>query len=222
MSTGEIEQYFVVDHLQRDIERKSLINQVPNIWLIRTVADEDQVIVDIRQTDFFDVLRDHMESEQYKFKIIRMTHMTAEMFPSIDCNIHNNVMAQQQQYVGRGVDDDDESAASPSSEDDDDYDDHPGNPFILDEADVDHDDEETVQQSDDDNSAVLVDRQRDQEVLIRQYVQSQCRSRKSPVLVSLKTLLMSRHHSRSCGSSSQEYYKKLFFCASCSLEIAVE
>ena len=53
MSTGEIEKYFVVDHLQRDIERKSLINQVPNIWLIRTVADEDQVIVDIRQTDFF-------------------------------------------------------------------------------------------------------------------------------------------------------------------------
>ena len=207
MNTGEIEQYFVVDHLQRDIERKSLINQVPNIWLIRTVADEDQVIVDIRQTDFFDVLRDHMESEQYNFKIIRMTHMTAEMFPSIDCNIHNNVMAQQQQYVGRGVDDDDESASSDDEYDDDD-DRRPGNPFILDEADVDHDyEEETVQQSDDDTAG------RDQGVLIRQYVQSQCRSRKSPVLVSLKKLLTSRHHSRSCGSSSQEYYKKLCFFA---------
>ena len=212
MRTSEIEQYFVVDHLQRDIERKSLINQVPNIWLIRTVADEDQVIVDIRQTDFFDVLRDHMESEQYNFKIIRMTHMTAEMFPAIDCNIHNNVVSSQQQhqYVGRGgstdLSDDDESL----DEYDDDH--YQSNPFILDEADVSCDDDEMLledhQCSDDDDR---VGGGHDQHLLIRQYVQSKCRSRKSPVLVSLKKLLMSRHYSRPSGSSSQAYYRKLCF-----------
>ena len=53
MRTKEIEQFFVVDHLQRDPERRAIVNQVPNIWLIRTVADEDRVISDIRETDFF-------------------------------------------------------------------------------------------------------------------------------------------------------------------------
>ena len=124
MRTNEIEQYFIVDHLQRDLERRSLINQVPNIWRIHTLADEDQVITDIRQTDLFDLLRDHMESEQYNCKILRMTHMTVEIFPTIDCNIHNNVVSsqQQQQYVGRGVrgDDDDESSSDDDDDDDDD------------------------------------------------------------------------------------------------------
>ena len=67
MRTKEIEQFFVVDHLQRDPERRAIVNQVPNIWLIQTVANEDRVISDIRQTDFFDLLRDRMESEQYNF-----------------------------------------------------------------------------------------------------------------------------------------------------------
>ena len=214
MRTYEIEQYFVVDHWQRDLERRSLINQVPNIWRIHTLADEDQVITDIRQTDFFDLLRDHMESEQYNFKILRMTHMTAEIFPTIDCNIHNNVVSsqQQQQYIGRGARGDESS----SDDDDDDDDDEvtvrrASNPFILDEADVSRDDDEEEQSDGGGDSTAASSQQ--QQKLIRQYVQSQCRSRKSPVLISLKNLLMSRHHSRPFGSSSQAYYRKLCFFA---------
>ena len=213
MRTNEIEQYFIVDHLQRDLERRSLINQVPNIWRIHTLADEDQVITDIRQTDFFDLLRDHMESEQYNFKILRMMHMTAEIFTTIDCNIHNNVVSsqQQQQYIGRGV------CGDESSSDDDDYDDEvtvrrASNPFILDEADVSRDDDEE-EQSDGGGGDSTAASSQQQQKLIRQYVQSQCRSRKSPVLISLKNLLMSRNHSRPCGSSSQAYYRKLCFFA---------
>ena len=192
MRTKEIEQFFVVDHLQRDPERRAIVNQVPNIWLIRTVADEDCVISDIRQTDFFDLLRDRMESEQYNFKILRMTHMTAEIFPAVDCNIHNSVVGSQQ-YVGRGFGD-----SSSSDEEDDIVRDC--NLFILDEAEVDTDDE--------DSDTTITGK--DAEHLIRKYVQFQCRSRKLPVLVSLKTVLAQHHPSR-CGAQTK--YKKLCFFA---------
>ena len=200
MRTKEIEQFFVADHLQRDPERRAIVNQVPNIWLIRTVADEDRVISDIRPTDFFDLLRDHMESEQYNFKILRMTHMTAEIFPAVDCNIHNSVVgSSSQQYVGRGCDDS-------SDDDDDDSVVRECNPFILDEAEVSGD---TDEQCDSDESSATI-AGKDAEHLIRKYVQAQCRSRKAPVLISLKHVL-AQHHTYQCGSQTK--YKKLCFFA---------
>ena len=157
-----------------------------------------------------------MESEQYNLKIIRMTHMTAEMFPSIDCNIHNNVMAQQQQYVGRGVDDD-ESASSSLDDEYEDDDDRPWNPFILDEADV--DDDLTVQQSDDEDR---LGGQRNQEVLIRQYVQSQCRSQVSCPCIVKEVVNVQTSFSTLWLLIAGILQKIMFFRASCSLEIAME
>ena len=197
MRTKEIEQFFVVDHLQRDPERRAIINQVPNIWLIRTVADEDRVISDIRQTDFFDLLRDRMESEQYNFKILRMTHMTAEIFPAVECNIHNSVVGSQQ-YVGRGCD-----SSSDEEDDEDEYDTRDRNPFILTEAEVSDNDDEQDEECDTGGGS------KNDEYLIRKYLQSQCRSRKSPVLVSLKKVLMSHNY----RSGSQSKYRKLCFFA---------
>ena len=199
MRTKEIEQFFIVDHLQRDPERRAVVNQVPNIWLIRTVADEDRVISDIRQTDFFDLLRDRMESEKYNFTILRMTHMTAEIFPAVDCNIHNSVVGSQQ-YVGRGCDD-----SSTDDEEDDIL--CESNPCILDEAveadDCDDDDQDSF------NTDTTITG-KDAETLIRKYVQSQCRSRKSPVLISLKKVLV-QHQPSHLGSQTK--YKKLCFFA---------
>ena len=197
MRMKEIEQFFIVDHLQRDPERRAIVNQVPNIWLIRTVPDEDRVILDIRQTDFFDLLRDRMESEQYNFKILRMTHMTAEIFPAVDCNIHNSVVGSQQ-YVGRGCGD----LSSDDEEEEEDDIVRDCNPFILDEAEVDNDDDQ-------DSDTIITGK--DAETLIRKYVQFQCRSRKSPVLISLKSVLMFKNNQSQSGSQTK--YKKLCFFA---------
>ena len=136
-----------------------------------------------------------MESEQYNCKILRMTHMTAEIFPAVDCNIHNSVVGSQQN-VGRGCGD---SSSSDEEEDDDIVRDC--NPFILDEAEVDDDDN-------DEDSNIITGK--DAEHLIRKYVQFQCRSRKSPVLVSLKNVLAQHQLSR-CGAQTK--YKKLCFFA---------
>ena len=206
MRTKEIEQFFVVDHLQRDPECRAIVNQVPNILLIRTVADEDRVISDIRQTDFFDLLRGRMESEQYNFKILRMTHMTAKIFPAVDCNIHISVVGSSQQYVGRGCDD---SSDDDEHDDDDDSVVRECNPFILNEAEVSGGGGGDTDEYDSDESSATI-AGKDAEHLIRQYVQAQCRSRKVPVLISLEKVL-AQHHTYRCGS--QIKYKKLCFFA---------
>jgi len=46
------EQFFVVDYLVRNPNDRVLINQIPNVWIIQNVKDEDAVIGDISQTDF--------------------------------------------------------------------------------------------------------------------------------------------------------------------------
>ena len=50
--TDQFDQFFVVDHLARNPNDRVLINQIPNVWIIRSEADEDGVIRDIQQTDF--------------------------------------------------------------------------------------------------------------------------------------------------------------------------
>ena len=104
-----------------------------------------------------------------------MTHMTAEIFPAVDCNIHNSVVGSQQ-YVGRGCGDSSSSDDEERGGDDDIVRD--SNPFILDEAEVDD--------CYDQESADTTITGKDAETLIRKYVQYQCKSRKSPVLISLK------------------------------------
>ena len=51
--TDQFDQFFVVDHLARNSNDRVLINQIPNVWIIRSEADKDGVIRDIQQTGFF-------------------------------------------------------------------------------------------------------------------------------------------------------------------------
>ena len=60
---------FVLYKMQTDPNNRVLINQIPNVWVIRNVTDEDGGIRDIQQTDLFDLLR------------IRMTNMVVYVFP---------------------------------------------------------------------------------------------------------------------------------------------
>ena len=153
----------MVDHLARNPDDRVLINQIPNVWIIRREADEDGVIRDIQQTDFFDLLRDTSDAEQYNFLIVRMTNMVVQVFPVLDCDIHDNVFGNRQ-YIGCGADDsdgdDDEDGDEDDShveyDDDDEEEDPPitttRNPYILDEVSED-DDENGIDDDEEDGDS---------------------------------------------------------------------
>ena len=161
METDKFEQFFVIDHLARDPTDKVVINQIPNVWTIRNEEDEDSVIRDIQQTDFFDLLRDQSNAEH--FLIVRMIHMTVDIFPILQCDIHNEVVGNQQ-YIGRGVSDDDNELEDHMEEDDEydvtdddgDTDEEevslPRNPYILDEVEEDEGMDEGDDEDDADNA----------------------------------------------------------------------
>ena len=71
------------------------------MWTIHNEEDEDGVIRDIQQTDFFDLLRDQCTAEQYIFLIVQMTRMAVDIFPELNCDIHNEVICNHQ-YIGCG------------------------------------------------------------------------------------------------------------------------
>ena len=81
MQTDHCEQCYIIKHLETDPRDKGVIKQIPNVWTIGSVED-DAVIRDIQQTDFFDLLCDQSNAEQYTFLIVRMTHMAVNAFPS--------------------------------------------------------------------------------------------------------------------------------------------
>ena len=119
--------------MERDLSNKALINQIPNVWLIQNVSDKDQVISDIKQANFFDLLRDQMELDQYNVMIMRITHMAAEVFPALNSNIHNKVLMTIS-HTGRGVgddDDDDDDEADVDDECDNDDDDDTNNEYSV-------------------------------------------------------------------------------------------
>ena len=95
------------------------------MWIIRSEADEDGVIRDIQRTDFFDLLRDTTNAEQYNFLIVRMTNMVVQLFPVLDCDIHDNVFGNRQ-YIGCGAkDDEDDEEEIVEYDDNDDDEEHP-------------------------------------------------------------------------------------------------
>ena len=215
METDKFEQFFVVDHLARDPTDKVVINQIPNVWTIRNEDDEDSVIRDIQQTDFFDLLRDQSNAEQYNFLIVRMTHMAVDIFPVLNCDIHNEVIGNRQ-YIGRGVSDDENELLEDDDlvEDGDEYDTDDEeeqatlhhNPYILDEVDEEDDNEE---EDDDELEADVGGRTKEER--IRSYVQSLCRGTRNATLISLQRT-MSQGHAGS-RSNSAVLYKKLCFFA---------
>ena len=174
METDKFEQFFVMDHLARDPTDKVVINQIPNVRTIWNEEDEDSVIRDIQQADFFDLLRDQSNAEQYNFLIVRMTHMAVDIFPILNCNIHNEVIGNRQ-YIGRGLTDDEDELEEDDNYDivtDDDGDSDkevsvPQNPYILDEVEEDDDMEEG--EEDDDN---VGGRRRTKEERLRSYVKA--------------------------------------------------
>ena len=207
--TDQFDQCFVVDHLARNPNDGVLINQIPNVWIIRREADEDGVIRDIQQTDFFDLLRDTTDAEQYNFLIVRMTIMMVQVFPVLDCDIHDNVFGNCQ-YIGRGgtddsdgeYDDDDEENVEYNDDDDDDEEQQPPiNPYILDEVSEDDESEE------EDEEEGTGGRTKDEG--IKKYVQLQCHGRNG-ALVSLKHTMLQKNWGR---AGAIALYKKLCFFA---------
>ena len=200
--TDQFDQFFVVDHLARNPNDRVLINQIPNMWIIRSEADEDGVIRDIQQTDFFDLLRYQSDAEQYDFLIARMTNMVVQVFPVLDCDIHDNIFGHRQ-YIGRGADSDGE-------EDDEEeileYDDEEQptnrNPYILDEVSEDETGDEEEDEEDEGAGRTKDER-------IKKYVQVQCYGRNG-ALVSLKNTMTQEHGGR---AGAIALYKKLCFFA---------
>ena len=205
--TDQFDQFFVVDHLARNPNDRVLINQIPNVWIIRRQADEDGVITDVQQTDFFDLLRDQSEAEQYNFLIVRMTNMVVQVFPVLDCDIHDNVVGNRQ-YLGRGgggADDSDEESDDVEYDDDDEEEEpRTGNPYILDEVSEDEDDMEEEEEEEEDRSRGG----RTKDERISKYVQ--VRSNRKGALVSLKNVMVQKNGGRAGASA---LYKRLCFFA---------
>ena len=74
MEADEFGHFFVNDHLASDPNDRVVINQIPNVWTIQNEEHENSVIRDIQQTDFFDVLKDQSNAEQYHFLVVWLTH----------------------------------------------------------------------------------------------------------------------------------------------------
>ena len=217
MQTDQFEQFFIVDHLARNPNDRVLINQIPNVCIIRREADEDAVIRDIQQTDFFDLLRDQSDAEQYNFLIVRMTNMVVQVFPVLECDIHDNVF-RNRQYIGRGADDEsdeedeqDEEESVEYDDDDDDDDDEEApattrNPYILDEVSEDNSGDEEGEEEDDGTG--VGPRTKDER--LNRYVKVQSCRRKNCALISLKNIMVQKHGGR---VGAVALYKKLCFFA---------
>ena len=217
MQTDQFEQFFVVDHLARNPNDRVLINQIPNVWIIRCEADEDSVITDIQQTDFFDLLRDQSDAEQYNFLIVRMTNMVVQVFPVLDCDIHDNVFGNRQ-YIGRGADDsddddddDDDGEEEDEEEEEEEEESTPRrrNPYILDEVSEDDDDDDETDEEEEDRpgGGGGGGGRRTKDERIKKYVQ--VRSGRNGALVSLKRTMTQRHG----RAGAVALYKKLCFFA---------
>ena len=96
-----------------------------------TIRNKDSVIQDFQQTDFVDLLRDQSNAEQYNFLIFWMTHMAVDIFPVLNCDIHNEVTGNCQN-IGHGPGEGDEDEEDYIVTDDDEDEDVPQNPYILD------------------------------------------------------------------------------------------
>ena len=137
--TDQFENFFIADHLASNPNDRVLMNQIPNGWIIQNIADGDSVIKDIQQTELFDLLHDQSDAKQYNFLIALVMNMVVQVFPVLNCNIHDNIFGHCQ-YIGRGDDDsddenDEEEIVDECSDDDKDEPTHiNNNPYILDEV----------------------------------------------------------------------------------------
>ena len=223
METDNFEQLFVKDHLASDPTDKVVINQIPNVWTIRNEGDEDAVIRDIKQTDVFDLLRDQSNAEQYNVLIVRMTHMAVDMFPVLNCDIHNEVVGNRQ-YIGRGISDDNNELEDNLEEEDDEYDiitdddgdtDEEGvsytsrNPYILDEVNEDETEEDDDEFDNDDDTAGGGGGGHTKEERLRSYVKALSHGTRNATLISVKSMVS--QHNAASRSSSAALYKKLCF-----------
>ena len=165
LETDDFSTFFVVQHLSRNPSDKALVNQMPNLWIIRNPSDEDGVIDDIRQTEFFDLVRDHFQAN-YNFLIVRMTHMVVEIFPMDYCPIQERVLLRGgHDLIGRGLDDGSVSEKDGYSSEERRY--NPASEYINFEA-IDDDDDEGAE-SVDENDGVEGD---SSEHSIECYIQS--------------------------------------------------
>ena len=167
---------YINDHLSRDPQNRNVINQVPNVWEMHNRTDEQQVIVDIGSSDFFNQVRDLFAANNYNFMVLRATHMAVQIFPMVNNNIYHDASSSVRgSMYGHGPkprtrvnvtsddnDDDDDDCSDYDvldyTEDDVDYfKESRCNPFIMDEAEVDFyanefQDESNNDQDDEDQS----------------------------------------------------------------------
>ena len=136
-----------------------------------------------------------------------------DIFPVLNCDIHNEVIGNRQ-YIGRGVNDGENELEDDLVEDDEyDIDDDEEqttvhhNPYILDEVDEEDDNGE----EDDELETNGGGGGRIKEERIRSYVQSLCCGTRNATLISLQRTMLQGH--AGSRSNSAVLYKKLCFFA---------
>eukprot|EP00112_Aurelia_sp_Birch-Aquarium-sp1_P008631 Seg1956.8 transcript_id=Seg1956.8/GoldUCD/mRNA.D3Y31 product="hypothetical protein" protein_id=Seg1956.8/GoldUCD/D3Y31 len=160
--TGKYSYWYANTHLSHEQgangSRSDILQQKDNIWQIRNRSDMDACANDIKNTDFFTLVRNAFEESSTV--LVRSTNVKVQIYPLGD------------NAIGRGEDDDDEEDDY-EEEDDDEYEDEDDdvrsrrreNPFVRLEAEVEddvveEDDEEEDEEEDQDQER---DQDQDQE-----------------------------------------------------------
>eukprot|EP00794_Sanderia_malayensis_P021229 gene21229-biopygen16264 len=82
--TDELWTFYVNEHLSRDPVDRRFIHQLPNVWSVHDRRDEEKIIVELKEMDFFNALQNQLDQHGYDVMVIRVTNVVAEVFPTAD------------------------------------------------------------------------------------------------------------------------------------------
>eukprot|EP00794_Sanderia_malayensis_P021216 gene21216-biopygen16244 len=161
--TDELWTFYVNEHLSRDPVDRRFIHQLPNVWSVHDRRDEEKIIVELKEMDFFNALQNQLDQHGYDVMVIRVTNVVAEVFPTADAaESYSNLL---QAAVHDGDDNDDRTAVlegrgGDGGEDDDDDDDDVVMDDVFDDDDDDHREVEAEDDDDDNNYVLNADRRK--------------------------------------------------------------
>eukprot|EP00794_Sanderia_malayensis_P013357 gene13357-biopygen10668 len=153
--TDELWTFYVNEHLTRDPVDRRFIHQLPNVWNVHDRRDEEKIIVELKEMDFFNALQSQLDQHGYDVIVIRITNVVAEVFPTVaTAESYSNLLQaavhdgdDETVLEGRGEEEDD---------DDDDAMDAMDNVFDQEVEEVEEvEAEEEEEKNNDDNNYVL-------------------------------------------------------------------
>eukprot|EP00794_Sanderia_malayensis_P021221 gene21221-biopygen16253 len=159
--TDELWTFYVNEHLSRDPVDRRFIHQLPNVWSVHDRRDEEKIIVELKEMDFFNALQNQLDQHGYDVMVIRVTNVVAEVFPTADAAESYSNLLQAAVHDG----DDDRTAVlegrgGDGGEDDDDDDDDVVMDDVFDDDDDDHREVEAEDDDDDNNYVLNADRRK--------------------------------------------------------------